>query len=243
MRWPKIATAACGSAPPAACRHLHRSRKRACRIAAAGSVLSQVTFGTRAIADEARGSVECQPAGDLDGASAQLSRMRRHVRIRYRLIGEQESDWVETREMQRALPSPRAGNYRFEGRSRGCEPGGAVSPVAEILFRRSLRCWWQSGPLRAGLILAGWRWCWLLAWRWRVDLLMQQKRHLEQAVQRRTEDLEREKTELVRTREQMRHFAEHDDLTGLWNHRIIVERLRGEVDRSRRDGAAQYHPG
>ena len=34
----------------------------------------------------------------------------------------------------------------------------------------------------------------------------------------------------------MRHFAEHDGLTGLWNHRIIVERLRGEVERSKRDG-------
>ena len=65
---------------------------------------------------------------------------------------------------------------------------------------------------------------------------MRQKRQLEEAVKGRTQDLEREKTELVRTREQMRHFAEHDGLTGLWNHRIIVERLRGEVDRSQRDG-------
>jgi diguanylate cyclase (GGDEF)-like protein len=54
-------------------------------------------------------------------------------------------------------------------------------------------------------------------------------------VQRRTEDLEREKTELLRAREQMRHYAEHDELTGLWNHRIIIERLRSEVDRSSRE--------
>jgi diguanylate cyclase (GGDEF)-like protein len=74
------------------------------------------------------------------------------------------------------------------------------------------------------------------AWRRRVGQLMRQKRMLEEAVQGRTVDLEREKTELVRTREQMRHFAEHDGLTGLWNHRIIVERLSGEVDRSQRDG-------
>jgi len=40
----------------------------------------------------------------------------------------------------------------------------------------------------------------------------------------------------MRAREQMRHHAEHDDLTGLWNHRIIMDRLRQEVDRSRRDG-------
>lgn len=54
--------------------------------------------------------------------------------------------------------------------------------------------------------------------------------------QRHKDALEREKTELMRTREQMRHFAEHDGLTGLWNHRIIMERLYSEVERSRREG-------
>jgi len=57
------------------------------------------------------------------------------------------------------------------------------------------------------------------------------------ADQRRQDVLEREKTELTHAREQMRYYAEHDDLTGLWNHRIIVERLRAEIDRSRRDGS------
>jgi len=54
--------------------------------------------------------------------------------------------------------------------------------------------------------------------------------------QRQKEILEREKLELMHAREQMRHYAEHDDLTGLWNHRIIMERLAGEVERSRREG-------
>jgi diguanylate cyclase (GGDEF)-like protein len=66
--------------------------------------------------------------------------------------------------------------------------------------------------------------------------LVAQKRHLEQAVQSRTEDLEREKAELLRAEEKMRQYAEHDDLTGLWNHRIVIDRLREEVERSRRDG-------
>jgi diguanylate cyclase (GGDEF)-like protein len=56
------------------------------------------------------------------------------------------------------------------------------------------------------------------------------------ADQRRQDALEREKLELTHAREQMRYHAEHDDLTGLWNHRIIVERLRAEVNRSHRDG-------
>jgi diguanylate cyclase (GGDEF)-like protein len=54
--------------------------------------------------------------------------------------------------------------------------------------------------------------------------------------EREREAMEREKAELQRASEQMRHYAEHDGLTGLWNHRIMMERLRGEVERSRRDG-------
>lgn len=53
--------------------------------------------------------------------------------------------------------------------------------------------------------------------------------------QRHKEALEREKIELTHTREQMRHYAENDDLTGLSNHRIITERLADEVERSRRE--------
>lgn len=56
------------------------------------------------------------------------------------------------------------------------------------------------------------------------------------AVYLRLREEEREKAELMRAREQMRQFAEHDGLTGLWNHRIIMERLHGEIDRARREG-------
>ena len=53
--------------------------------------------------------------------------------------------------------------------------------------------------------------------------------------QRRQDALEREKMELMHESKQMRHLAEHDDLTGLWNHRVIVERLDEEMNRSIRD--------
>jgi len=75
----------------------------------------------------------------------------------------------------------------------------------------------------------------VLVWRGRIQHLLKQKRQLESAVKKRTEDLEHEKAELLRTQEKMRQYAERDDLTGLWNHRIIMERLRQEVDRSERD--------
>jgi diguanylate cyclase (GGDEF)-like protein len=53
--------------------------------------------------------------------------------------------------------------------------------------------------------------------------------------QRHQDVLEREKMELLRESDRMRHHAEHDGLTGLWNHRVIVERLGKEMIRSLRD--------
>lgn len=54
--------------------------------------------------------------------------------------------------------------------------------------------------------------------------------------QRRQDALELEKMELLHESNRMRHHAEHDGLTGLWNHRVIVERLGEEMNRSFRDG-------
>lgn len=155
------------------------------------------------------------------------------IGIRYRLVGEQDSGWEETRELTvhyRHLPP---GKYRFEVAAVNAA-GSTVSPLASFSFT-IVPLWWQNIYLQRGAVIIA---VLLLVWAWRrrVGQLMRQKRHLEEAVKERTQDLEKEKIELVRTREQMRHFAEHDGLTGVWNHRIIVERLRGEVDRSRRDG-------
>ncbi|HWA95342.1 MAG TPA: GGDEF domain-containing protein [Terracidiphilus sp.] len=55
--------------------------------------------------------------------------------------------------------------------------------------------------------------------------------------QRRQHALEREKMELLLESNRMRHHAEHDDLTGLWNHRMIVERLEHEMIRALREHA------
>ncbi len=157
-----------------------------------------------------------------------------HVRIHYRLLGL-EPDWVETTEEDVRYARLEPGRYRFQVQTVSTSDG-ASSPVTEIAFRIKPR-WWQSVQLRVALILLAIGITGLL-WRRRVEMLHRRTRQLELAVQRRTEDLEREKTELLRAREQMRHYAEHDELTGLWNHRIIVERLRSEVDRSSREGAA-----
>jgi diguanylate cyclase (GGDEF)-like protein len=193
-------------------------------------VLAKVTFGGTAIASGTEIPWTGNPlAISMDAISF---RDARHIHIRYRLVGL-ESDWVETGDKIVRYPRLDPGTYRFQAETVDTM-SGTVSAVSEIVFRITPR-WWQSGPLRLGMILLL---CIIvvLVWQWRVHHLVTQKRHLELAVQSRTEDLEREKAELLRAEEKMRQYAEHDDLTGLWNHRIVIEKLHQEVDRSRREG-------
>jgi diguanylate cyclase (GGDEF)-like protein len=193
---------------------------------------SQVTLGSVPISD---GSSVQWSSNPLTISMALLSfKDTQDIGIRYRLVGEQGGGWEDTREMTVRFRHLTPGNYRFEVAAVNAA-GSTVSPVATLSFT-IVPLWWQNRGVQISfviLVLA----TLVYAWRRRVGQLVRQKRQLEEAVKGRTMDLEREKTELVRTREQMRHFAEHDGLTGLWNHRIIVERLRGEVDRSQRDGS------
>jgi diguanylate cyclase (GGDEF)-like protein len=194
-------------------------------------VFSRIMFGTDSIGSDSEVPWSASP---LSITMAVLSyRNIGHMRIRYRLLGV-ESEWVETAERSVRYPRLEPGAYTLQAISVD-GVSGASSPQAEISFVIVPR-WWQSEPLRLAFVLVA-ALCVVLAWRWSVHLLMRQKRHLEHAVEIRTQDLEREKAELLRAREQMRHYAEHDDLTGLWNHRIIVDRLRQEVDRSQREGS------
>ena len=193
--------------------------------------ISQVSLGLSEVSD---GGAVKWSANPLTISMTLLSfKDTQDIGIRYRLVGEQDSAWEETRELTVHYRHLLPGSYRFEVAAVNAA-GSTVSPVASFSFTIA-PLWWQNVYLKRGLgilclVLLVW------TWRRRVGQLVRQKRQLEEAVKGRTQDLEREKTELVRTREQMRHFAEHDGLTGLLNHRIIVERLRGEVERSQRDG-------
>ncbi len=192
-------------------------------------VISQIAFGATKITGGARVPWKTNPLtvsiASLDFIDAP------HIRFRYRLAGLEEA-WVETAEETIRYARLDPGDYQFQVEAVDLAEA-KLSPIAEIDFRITPQ-WWQSWELKAGLlVLAGFGVAML--WRMRFRHVLRQKQQLELAVQHRTEDLEREKTELLRTREQMRHYAEHDFLTGLLNHRIIVERLRGEVDRSQRE--------
>jgi diguanylate cyclase (GGDEF)-like protein len=192
---------------------------------------SQVTYGNTVLGNRASVTWGSTPLGI---SMALLSfKGTQDVGLRYRLVGAQETDWETTRDMEVHYRDLAPGDYRFEV-AEADQSGHPISPVAAFEFQIAPR-WWQNRSLQITFALLALA-TFVFAWRYRVGLLVEQKKHLEEAVQRRTNDLEQEKGELMRTREQMRHYAEHDDLTGLWNHRIIVERLRIEVDRSRREG-------
>ncbi|HZB88202.1 MAG TPA: diguanylate cyclase [Terracidiphilus sp.] len=193
--------------------------------------LSQVTYGNTVLRD---GASVPWGSTSLEISMALLSfKGTESAGIRYRLVGEQSSEWEESREMHAHFHDLPPGKYRFDV-AQIDQAGHPVSPVGSFSLEITPR-WWQRSSLRAALMMLGVLLL-IALWRHRIGVLLKQKKSLEEAVRARTGDLEKEKLELVRTKEQMRHFAEHDDLTGLWNHRIIVDRLRIEVDRSRREG-------
>ena len=194
-------------------------------------VFTRVVYGNKILSD---GASEKWQDDVFSVSLASLAfRDTQEIGIRYRLVGSDASEWETTRETTVRYRHLNPGHYRFEAVTVDAS-GNSLSPVATFPFQIRER-WWQNHVVQCflGLLAA---FLMLIIWRWRVDRLIVQKKQLETAVQMRTEDLIKEKAELVRTREQMRHFAEHDDLTGLWNHRIIVERLECEVERSRREG-------
>lgn len=206
-----------------------------------GPAVSIVTFGQQSVTNDSE--IPWSESTLVIGLAAPHDRDSGQSRIRYRLLGV-STEWFETHDRSIRYAGLGPGSYRFQAIAADPSGAGGTEPKAgsvrdsqatEFSFVITPR-WWQSGPLRLALILGAALGV-VLLWRWSVRLLVAQKQRLEVAVKNRTEALEREKAELLRAREQMRHFAEHDDLTGLWNHRIIMERLRQEVDRSNREGS------
>jgi diguanylate cyclase (GGDEF)-like protein len=89
-----------------------------------------------------------------------------------------------------------------------------------------------------------WRAWWLLAlaaaaalalmrgiWRWRVSWLVRRQKELEGVVAERTQELRREKQDLLAARESLREQAVKDGLTGLFNHRAFFDLLEREFAR------------
>jgi diguanylate cyclase (GGDEF)-like protein len=192
-------------------------------------ILSRMVFGKTHVAE---GSVLDWQNSTLSVSLDELDFSTVHsIRFRYQLVGA-DPDWVEMSDTTIRYPRLAPGKYRFRVMAVDASTG-TVSSTTEIGFRIVPR-WWQDWRVWGGgvvFVLLVPLWVLRTPIRWPVRT----RQRIENAVQLRTQALQSELIELQHSREQMRHFAEHDELTGLWNHRVILDRLRGEVDRCQRD--------
>lgn len=155
------------------------------------------------------------------------------TRFRYKLEGY-DTAWNEAINSRTAsytnLP---AGDYRFLVQAaRHDEEWNAAAASVAFTVDPS----WYETPL--ALVL--WTLCAaLLAWgiiRLSTRRSERRRLELERLVAERTHQLTEEKSALAVAQEQLRTQATHDSLTGLWNHKAILELLENEIERARRDG-------
>ena len=139
------------------------------------------------------------------------------VIYRYRMAGV-DPDWIVTDEPSVHYPPLPPGEYTFEVVA--VDPVlREVSPSTALHFVIVPR-WWQTWIAHVGLVLLALI-LWALLWRWRVRHLLHRQQELEALVSLRTRELEERAT--------------HDGLTGLWNHKRIVELLHEELTRAKRE--------
>lgn len=194
---------------------------------------------TPAIAEIRFGSIPVAPNQQIRWQSTALEitlaplnfRYAHKLHLQYRLLGF-DSGWTESLSGRPRFTALPPGRYTLEVVVTGSS-GTPRSAPARISFRITPR-WWQSPIARgaAALLLVA---AIVLLWHWRVRHLLHQKHQLELAVETHTREIARERDELLRTREQLRQLAEHDGLTGLLNHRVILERLEQELARAQRE--------
>jgi len=124
------------------------------------------------------------------------------VRFRYRLSNI-DSDWVEasTRELRYASLPP--GSYRFELRTIDENQRRLSAPIS-LTFTLSPP-WWRSNLAYAAAVLLALV-AIVLAWRWRVQLLVKHAQRLEQAVTVRTGQLQN----VMRARSMLLARISHD---------------------------------
>lgn len=146
--------------------------------------------------------------------------------VRYRLRGLSEQ-WSTTQHDDVSFTALPAGRYTFEAQAENVDLG-LVTAIASLSFE-ILPPWWLSrwavaayGAAAAAFVV--------LAYRWRVGLLVRRQRELEALVGQRT-------SELKASYEQMRTLALTDGLTGAMNRRAVTDMAERELAHARRGEA------
>jgi diguanylate cyclase (GGDEF)-like protein len=156
------------------------------------------------------------------------------ISFRYRIEGLGE-DWQDTAKHDLRYPPLPPGKYRLAVIALNTSEGQQSAPV--YLSFTVLPPWWKARGVVAVEIAAA-ALLFFLVWRWNVRALVARQRHLEGVVRQRTQELEREKAELLKTRAALQEQATRDPLTGLLNHGAIIHELELEMERAGREGCS-----
>lgn len=155
------------------------------------------------------------------------------IRFRYRLEGF-DADWVAVGGRHHAyytkLPP---GHYTFE--VQGSNGLGQWLPKVSTLTVVLTPHFWQTNWFRGAcllfLVVLGY-----LAYRRQTRSLIDRNAELEKRVSRRTQELQKAIAVAEAAQNALKEQATKDGLTGLWNHRTILEILEREMSRAHREG-------
>jgi diguanylate cyclase (GGDEF)-like protein len=142
------------------------------------------------------------------------------------------TEWRETSLRELQFPGLPPHDYRLEVEARDGWYGWSKQPA---VFAFEIRApWWGTWWFRE-LVAALALLLLCVVWRWRVFQLLRRQWELELAVTKRTQELRREKQELLAAREALRQQAIKDGLTGLFNRNAFFEILQREFARVGRE--------
>jgi len=147
-------------------------------------------------------------------------------------------DWRETPLHEMQFPGLPPNDYKLEVEARDIWGRWSKQPAvfAFAIQPPWWRTWWFcTFACAAAMMLLR------MVWRWRVLQLVHRQKELERAVAERTQELLREKLDLLAAREALRERAIKDGLTGLFNHRAFFEILEREFARiGRQSGSLAF---
>jgi diguanylate cyclase (GGDEF)-like protein len=154
------------------------------------------------------------------------------IGFRYRLKGLQDQ-WASTQQAHLTYTLLSPGRYTLEMQALD-ERQRTRSNVVHLEFT-ILPPWWRSplawmAYLLAAAVLV------TAVWRWRVQQLLTRERTLARLVAERTQELERDKSELELARAALAAKALRDDLTGLLNRVGILDALAAQLQHCQRSG-------
>jgi signal transduction histidine kinase/ligand-binding sensor domain-containing protein len=157
-------------------------------VGATPAVVSWVKLGDSLIRPESSPAVPYQRRSFQANFAALTFLNEADIRFRYRLLGFHD-DWVNTREHVASYPNLPHGKYKFEVQT--VLPGRPATTATAFSFE-VLPAWWETWWFRGvfatvALVLIA------FIWRWRLRHMQKMHKQLEQAVERRTIQLQEEK--------------------------------------------------